>query len=347
MLGNHRDVRTRVRKLLAIGIIGVMAAVIAPAARASSLTGAAQAQVNSAEQLAQQMTANAQQTVKSEVSVAQNAASNAVAGARQTIETALNRTATLTPTTPSQTGTGSQSGSSSSSGTSSPPPTQSASLGGAPSPEAPSGSTPGAAAQGLAATVAGQARVFASIPQPAWNHLKAFTGLALQRATRPGAAQPWRPQSGLRSGIGPPPTWPRERPVPRPVTAEHPGASLGTPSLGLGLVHEPPTAGRPSGHALGSNERPQARRSREPSTPLYDDSTASSVTLVASAPISAAPPAGGAAGAGFGGGGGAPAAALLALFALSLLIAPSGRRMSLELPPWRSVTCTSPLERPG
>lgn len=318
-----------------------MAGAIAPAARASSLPTGAQAEINSAEKLGQQMTANAQQTVDSGITAAKNAASNAVAGARQTIATALNQTATLTPTSPSQT----NGGSSSSSGAGSPP--QGASSRGSPSPQIPSVSIPTAAAPGLVAAVVSQAAVPASMPQPtSANALKAVTGLVQQITTRPGTKQPSRPASVLRRP-GPPSQGPGDRSIPRSVPAEHSAASLLATTQGPSAVPQPPTSeGRANGHGVGPSGHSQDRRVRRPAVLADDDSTAGSVTLVGNAPVSVAPPAGGAAGAS-GGGGAAPAVALLAAFALSLLIAPSGRRMSLELLPWRSATWALPHEHPG
>jgi hypothetical protein len=344
-VGEQRDPKTWLRWLLVFAAVCVISAAIAPAAGASSLTGNAQAQINSAEQLAQQMTANAQQTAASGVTAAENAASNAEAGARQTIATALDQTATLTSTTAGQANSGSASGSSSSSGTSSPVGTQDGTTEGTASSQTPSGSTPSAAVQGLAAGVADQVGVPASIPPPASTHaLKALTGPAPQRATRSGATRPRRPLSGRRSRTGPPPKWPRDRAVSRPVPAEHPGAAIALRSDGSGPIPEAPTSGRPAVHTTGMSGRARGHRGGRP-TRAPDDSTAGS--LAADEPISVAPPAGGSAGAAGGGSGAAPAVALLAAFALSLLIGPSGRRMSLELSPWRSALLALPPERPG
>lgn len=342
-MGEAWDLIRHVRQLPAVGAICVMAAAIAPAARASSLPTGAQAEINSAEQLGQQMTANAQQTVDSGITAAKNAASNAVAGARQTIATALNQTAKLTPTSPSQT----NGGSSSSSGTGLPPP-QGGSSQGSPSPQIPSVSTVAAAAPGLAAAVVDQAPMPASMPQQASTHaLKAVTGLAQQLTTRPGTEQPSRPASMLRRP-GPPSRGPEDRSIPRSVPAEHSAASLLATTQGPGAVPQAPTSeGRAHGRGVGPSGHSQDRRVRRPAVPADDDSTAGSVTVVGNVPVSLAPPAGGVAGASAGGGGAAPAVALLAAFALSLLIAPSGRRMSLELLPWRSATWALPHDHPG
>jgi hypothetical protein len=341
-VGKLRDLRTNVRRLFAIGAACLIAAAIsAPAASASGLSLDIQSQVNSAAQLAQQMTANARQTVSSGVAAAQDTAGSAVAGARQTMQTALAQTATLPSATTSQTSAVSPSAPPSSAGPSSP-------TSGPPSPPPGQGAMqPGtiAAAEGLAATIANDAGVAGSLPRQASAHaLTAASALAPQPAGATGATQPRRPLSGPHRRTGSPPSRPRDRFAPRPVPAERPEASFVTSPRASVPITGAPASKRPTGRSVATGHV-RGHHATQAAAPREADSTARALT--ADAPSSAVPPAGGAAGAAGGGSGQAPAAALLAAIALSLLIGPSGRRMSLELPPWRSAALALPPERPG
>ena len=166
--------------------------------------------------------------------------------------------------------------------------------------------------------------------------------------TQPTATS-WQLLSAPRSGSGLS-TWPRDRSAVSPASAGRPGAPRGLQVSPLAWLTVGPFASDGlMGHLVGAIDavispsagplRPVGRAEMDPRANSLGGSAAPWYLF--------SPAGGGATGASGADGGVGPAGALLVAACVALLVVLSGRRLSLELLPWRSALPASPPDRPG
>jgi hypothetical protein len=355
-VGNQRmrDQWTRAGlRLLPPLLILLVALMVAPLARASSSVTDALSQATSAIQLAQQIAGNAQQAAATTIAQAQDTAGKAMADAQSAAGAAIDQARATVPTVSAQNGAGSA---------------PSASPSAAPSMRTGTGAPDTAVPHVALSVPSPQTEPEAVLPeaQPAATSAEASPYVGSASALGPKAGnlpspeaqaalmdKSWRLASGLDHRNARPRTWPGDRTLATPATAERPGASprVEAPTRPLWqAVIQPTMPTSAYGLPTASRHAPTAATRKPPHHPtaaVRPGPTANAPSLVVSGPVALSPAGSGAAGAGGGGGGAGPAMGLLAAAALSLLIALSSRRLSLDLPPWRSALAVSRLERPG